>query len=289
MPHSLRDTLACCAILVAAASLAQPLLARAEANRPDQPAQENIRGLGQAILNYVVDADGLYPLAHAPRNPYGFAWNVVVHVPAGWREDAAPGSGRAERDAVAFPNSVMPYLPELAMLAAPNVPDVRQWPEGPSPKQPLRVGYSLNGLLHTYPQASLFAPGVVPLLWQGHGRVNMVGASVANPALRCDFFQVCRYGEGDIRESAHFLLKEAMPIQPPAPFQVLSVDLSLRSVPLAEIMFPLGKNEPPTAIMLGQAMQMCVNAGGEGRYPCFFRPDQLPPGSEAENLVLRHE
>jgi hypothetical protein len=94
--------------------------------------------------------------------------------------------------------TVMPYMKSAELLSSP----VQQGFTGtdtlnPAVK-PWEVGFTMNGMLHTYSATAVNNASIVPMIWTGTGNLKRVGRASANPHLICGsaWTGPCRFNPG---------------------------------------------------------------------------------------------
>jgi prepilin-type processing-associated H-X9-DG protein len=140
------------------------------------------------MMMYVQDYDETYPLAFGKQGNK-WTWDTEITTPPDWK------AGDIGYRQVAWANSVQPYIKNLQIDACPSSPELRRdlVPYNKALKPWADVAYTYNGLLMDYQEAGINAPAMLPMIWEGHGKVSIAGLSLANPALICDDAGPCRY------------------------------------------------------------------------------------------------
>jgi prepilin-type N-terminal cleavage/methylation domain-containing protein len=194
---TLVELLVVIAVIAIVAAILFPVLAQAREKARQITCLSNCKQWGSTFMMYVQDYDETYPLAFGySRSLGGWMWsasNAFHQVPVGWR-NGTPVE-RLQVAAVEWANSVQPYVKTYSVYACPSGAEVRLSTNYEQPLKPwANVSYTFNGLLMGYPEAGVVTPSRVPLLWEGHGKANIAGFALANPALICqDPDAGCRY------------------------------------------------------------------------------------------------
>jgi hypothetical protein len=273
MKVDLQETSVSLTILVVGFLMVSPTIASSIAQ--EEPAKSNLSALGKALVLYSEDADNLLPLAYAPSASLN-QWRIatMIRVPQGWED--GPSKNHKAEDAVAWPNSGVPYFKSLSKLEATGYPLLPMDKVGKALSQPAKVGFSLNGLLHAFQRNSIQHSGRVPLLWQGRGLVNLRGLTIANPSLQCPMTLDCRYGQANNKDAIMWAYSKPE-VKPDSIGLFLTADLSLQARKLnrSSIENPQDKYVDPYRVYKGNEPQEyweCTSPNA-GLNPCMFMPD----------------
>jgi len=186
---TLIELLVVIAIIAILAAILFPVFAQAKEAAKKTADLSNLKQTGTSIAIYLSDSDDTFPLAY--RFIPGTGWGVtyVVSTPLGWMGPGfAQGQpARMAQDASHWSNTIQPYTKNYGLMEAPGLPskDVYGYPTTGTPKPPALVNQTYNGLLHNWSATAVAAPSQLPLIWQGRGKGNAIGASLSNPALNC--------------------------------------------------------------------------------------------------------
>lgn len=163
----------------------------------DSTCLNNLNGLATAFALYVLDWDDRYPMAFTVESKTnrwrsGYPRNIedLCPIPPDWRWSQS--SDQHEVNYTHWANSVFPYCSSWGEYECPEGPKRTRTAEG-APKseyeepwiQPRNSSYTFNGLLHTYAQSGVVSPAKLPLIWEGLGKVRIVGFAMSNPILNC--------------------------------------------------------------------------------------------------------
>ena len=186
---TLIELLVVIAIIAILAAILFPVFAQAKEAAKKTAALSNIKQSCTSVAIYLSDSDDTYPIAYRFTTGVGWRWNYSVSTPLGWMGTGFP-QGQAARmaeDASHWSNNLQPYMKNYGIYEGPGLPavDVYGYPTTGTPKAPALVNMTMNGLLHNWSSTAVSAPSKLPLLWNGRGKGNAVGASLTNPALRC--------------------------------------------------------------------------------------------------------
>jgi hypothetical protein len=128
--------------------------------------------------------------------------NRGVCVPPDW-VDTNNTFGRPQTVQVArshWSNNLQSYIKSYGSLDAAGMPETSPMGAVKRMKDPALAGFTMNGLLHTYPASGIAAPANLPVLWMGIGKLNAVGMAYVNPYLTCPGTVTsngpCRYNPG---------------------------------------------------------------------------------------------
>jgi prepilin-type N-terminal cleavage/methylation domain-containing protein/prepilin-type processing-associated H-X9-DG protein len=183
---TLIELLVVIAIIAILAAILFPVFAQAREKARQTSCLSNDKQLGTAFLMYQQDYDECMPMAFGWNNDgQGWYWNFWHGNPVNWRPMTAV---RQAIYPVHWSNSTQPYIKNTGLLGCPsgpmtNLAGVADYAAPLAPPTP--ISYTFNGLLHTYPQAGMTAPASVPLVWEGRGKVRMLGFALSNPTLQC--------------------------------------------------------------------------------------------------------
>jgi len=196
-------------IIAILAAILFPVFARARQAGYRVSGVASLKQTATAIILYSTDSDDCLPNA-VPMDGNGVArGRTTVAIPAGW--DYAEFE---EGDAQVWANSIQPYMRSYAPLAAPGIGTYRYidtdfvppfhppygepdkvWNRKTRRDQWFNSSYTFNGLLSTYPSASIAEPSRLTLVWQGEGQAVGEGYANVAPILRCESEEAvpCRF------------------------------------------------------------------------------------------------
>jgi prepilin-type N-terminal cleavage/methylation domain-containing protein len=195
---TLIELLVVIAIIAILAAILFPVFAQAKQAAKKISSLSNTKQEGLALIMYCGDADDSFPLQTPINNDGTYVQDFSAAIPAGWDYAAYE-----QADALAWANSIQPYLKSFEMMAAPGEPKYRYTaddktiipPYATPRKQWYSSSYTFNGLLTSYSATSIALPASIVMLWQGEGKVAGEGYANANPLLNCDstYAEVCKF------------------------------------------------------------------------------------------------
>ncbi|MCH8274250.1 MAG: hypothetical protein IH851_05620 [Armatimonadetes bacterium] len=210
-PLALRDVIIIALVLVIAFCGLGLLLSLFAPQRNGGQTQcvSNMKQLGQGTHLYTEDHDGYYPLAMTA-NSRTRAWRVGLlrdgsdlgEFPHNWRP--SQDEVRWYENLTHWTNAVYPYVQNYGIYACPVSSERDRVDRGvPSSEyaspnvNPRNVSYTYNGFLHMFPNSGIVEPAQLPVLWEGHGKTQIIGFGLHNPALRCTTLdEPCIYRRG---------------------------------------------------------------------------------------------
>jgi len=202
---TLIELLVVIAIIAILAAILFPVFAQAKEAAKKTSALSNCKQTGTSFAIYNTDSDDMYPTAYRFTQGIGWRWNFNVSSPLGWMGPsfAQGAAGRMAEDASSWSNCIAPYTKSYALLEGPGLPlvNVYGYPDSGNAGQlapPAHDNLTFNGLLHAWSATAVAAPSQLPLIWQGRGKGNADGATIANPAIKCaqDGSTSCQYTPG---------------------------------------------------------------------------------------------
>ncbi len=240
-------------------------------HRDDSVLSERLHAQVRGLQLYTEDWDAIMPVCYRSDFPLQVLFNATIEVPPGWRRDTS-----AERKAQYFtryPNSVAPYFRSLADLEIPGAPliDFGSYRLEDSIADPLPVGFAFNGLLNSYPKASITSPNLVPMVWTGLGRANSRGLAENSPMLMCIQarpINECRFDPKDMTMSGSLLMLRGESKVSDGGIYFGLADGSVKVVPVNT------NNEPDSADPWKYENGRAWAYASDGRYPPIFRPDR---------------
>lgn len=204
---TLIELLVVIAIIAILAAILFPVFAQAKAAAKKTAAISNAKQSGTAILLYAADNDDLFPCGNVPNltvSTVQYRPNDDTNQnPNGWFNYPVA----QDEYALMWNNSTEPYRKNYDLLDAPGMPTVKisgsVWDAGyANPlKQPKNGHFTFNGFLHHWSTTAVAAPSILPLLWQGTGKLSKVGSAMANPRLNCTGTGPCLYNPGGLPQS----------------------------------------------------------------------------------------
>lgn len=187
----LLDVVWCSAVLISAGGACAGLIG----SDGPPPLMNNSGELAKALMLYATDHEGSFPLTMSRRPEGSYRWATMHPAPAdaiatsGWNTPAI-----VQATSVHWANSVRPYVKDPSHYRD-STQSVRTLPGDTfrDGVQPLVVGLSMNGLLHSYSQSAVTAPGLVPLVWAGNGSIALKGRATTTPLLYCTGRGPCKF------------------------------------------------------------------------------------------------
>ncbi|MCG9894714.1 MAG: prepilin-type N-terminal cleavage/methylation domain-containing protein [Fimbriimonadaceae bacterium] len=184
---TLIELLVVIAIIAILAAILFPVFAQAKEAAKKTTGISNMKQIGTGFNIYMADYDDLMPMAWSVRANGTHRFSTAHPAPqnaivgGGW--DAA---GVPETVAAAYHVSTQPYIKNTQMISSPNQTKLTLAGETFTPGvTPWEVGYTMNGLLNTWPATAIGNVSVVPMVWTGTGSMKRVGRSGANPSINC--------------------------------------------------------------------------------------------------------
>ena len=215
---TLIELLVVIAIIAILAAILFPVFAQAKEAAKKTAALSNVKQTGTSFAIYLSDSDDTFPLGYRFTNGVGWRWNFNVSTPLGWMGTgyAQGQAARMAQDASHWSNVLQPYSKSYGLLEGPGLPDKEVYGIGKTPagavKSPAASNLTYNGLLHGWSATAVAAPSQLPLIWNGRGKGNAIGASLSNPALMCpqDGTTACTYTPGGGVGGAMFVIYDSM-------------------------------------------------------------------------------
>jgi prepilin-type N-terminal cleavage/methylation domain-containing protein len=192
---TLIELLVVIAIIAILAAILFPVFAQAKTAAKKTASLSNVKQLGTGTQIYLADYDDVFPTQCGKLTNGLWAWNWWNSVPAGWTtylgfDSWSQGS---------WENVILPYVKNGNIFESPNGTDYNVFPNASGPsykvKEPYKVGYTYNGLLHAYNATGVTSPATTPLATQIAGKDNVIGFGTGPvPALECSVAnQACVY------------------------------------------------------------------------------------------------
>jgi len=189
---TLIELLVVIAIIAILAAILFPVFAQAKESAKKSGDLSNQKQLSLAFQQYLTDNDDVFPLGFGLRTNNAWAWNFNQYVPHDFTNGTGDSFGpdRLRSSPAAWANTIQPYTKNYGIYEGPGLPNVSGG--GVSSAQVLpgktraNVSYTYNGLLMAYGASGVVTPSKLPLLFSGRGKANVIGGSLANPALYCN-------------------------------------------------------------------------------------------------------
>jgi prepilin-type N-terminal cleavage/methylation domain-containing protein len=277
---TLIELLVVIAIIAILAAILFPVFAQAKEAAKKTAALSNCKQSGISFALYTTDSDDVFPLGYRFTPGTGWRWNYNVSQPLGWMGPtfAQGAPARMAEDSSHWSNGVAPYAKNTGIMQAPGLPnvDVYGYPTANNSGQtapPALSNLTFNGLLHAWAATAIAAPSQLPLIWEGRGKGNAIGAALSNPALQCaqDGSTSCLYQPG-VGYGAMFTIYNSMWMYNKGG-NVTFCDTSSKFRKFGATLSP-GNTDYKTDPYTGYNAQ--GNPGyywWDGHYPWLFRPD----------------
>jgi len=192
---TLIELLVVIAIIAILAAILFPVFAQAKEAAKQISTTSGMKQTGTAFQIYTADYDDNFPSAYAyvTGATERYWWNFGFSYPNG---SANPTTGYLDaEDSIGWSNAIYPYMKnyEILQTSSPtNVAGIAQNPAAGAPRQ-RNANFQFNGLLSHYSQTAVNSVSTTPLLWQGYGKVQVMGLARSNPRLICNATGPCRF------------------------------------------------------------------------------------------------
>lgn len=190
---TLIELLVVIAIIAILAAILFPVFAQAKEAAKKTADLSNVKQSSTSFQMYLADTDDVWPLAIGQDAAGVWLWNFNHYIPADY-PSAAGGDGSYARRIVAsvssWANSMQPYSKNYDILASPGTPAVSAGGASlatvAAGKRRANSTLTYNGILHGFGQSGIATPSKLPVLWNGRGKAQTIGAALANPVLYCN-------------------------------------------------------------------------------------------------------
>lgn len=174
---TLIELLVVIAVIAILAAILFPVFAQAREKARSITCISNLKQLGSATMMYVQDFDETFPMA------FGYGINQ-----GGWTSGftrPVPPDTFADADVwrCSYSNAVQPYIKNYGVYTCPSSTVQNGGYAALNPV--VKVSYSYNGLLQSYPLAGVAGPAGLIMLHSGRGRSYRLNGDVTQPALAC--------------------------------------------------------------------------------------------------------
>jgi prepilin-type N-terminal cleavage/methylation domain-containing protein len=182
---TLIELLVVIAIIAILAAILFPVFAQAKEAAKKTSSLSNVKQLGTATAIYTADYDDTFPRGFGFHPAVGHMWQYIHDVPADWRATGATYIAFANGSPM---NATEPYRKNLQMLETPGAGKRRfAGVDYSAPRKPYAsVGYSYNGLLHSYNATAVASVSTTPLFTQLGGKRSLEGFDSTVPTLYCN-------------------------------------------------------------------------------------------------------
>lgn len=194
---TLIELLVVIAIIAILAAILFPVFAQAKVAAKKTADLSNTKQIATATMIYGTDNDDLFPL-QAGRDCGGlWNFNSRVYVPADWNKTsvATDNGGCQKRVHSGYqtpPTEVLAYVKSDQMWQMPGTslatpPTGGEWDYSAANqlKAPIKITYSMNGLMTGYSTTAVVSPATTPAWWPGFGKTAYNGYTYTNPFLIC--------------------------------------------------------------------------------------------------------
>lgn len=174
---TLIELLVVIAIIAILAAILFPVFAQAREKARGIACLSNLKQLGTATTMYVQDYDETFPMA------FGYSINQ-----GGWTSGftrPVPPDAFPDPDVwrCSYSNAIQPYVKNYGVYACPSSTIQNGGYAAISPA--VKISYTYNGLLQSYPLAGVASPSGLILLHSGRGRSYRLNGDLVQPALAC--------------------------------------------------------------------------------------------------------
>jgi prepilin-type N-terminal cleavage/methylation domain-containing protein len=184
---TLIELLVVIAIIAILAAILFPVFAQAKEAAKKTSDLSNVKQISTSQQLYLGDTEDVYPTAYGRDNSGLYLWNFNHFIP--WDYPANTTSQRYQASPGSFANNMQPYAKNYQILASPGTPAVSGGAVSTEPiaagKQRANGTHTFNGLLMSYGASGIARPSRLPVMWNGRGKAQVIGAALANPALYC--------------------------------------------------------------------------------------------------------
>lgn len=205
---TLIELLVVIAIIAILAAILFPVFAQAKEKAKQTQCLSNLNQMGKSLALYLGDHDDTYPLAFT-HNGTQWLYQNWHPIPNDWNR--SDSDGMQAQFAMMWANSIFPYVLNWAVYECPSGVEFQvaganyaqsNWDE----QRPRRSGYFYNGLLHGYNASGVVNPAELATIWEGRGKVNVLGYSLPNPFLLCNagVGVRCLYTPADLPQGAMY-------------------------------------------------------------------------------------
>ena len=189
---TLIELLVVIAIIAILAAILFPVFSQAKEAAKKTSDLSNVKQTSMGVYMYCTDTDDVYPTAFGTDSTGTWRWNFNHYFPAD-KVIGAGGDGnypiRSQISRYSWANITQPYIKSQDMLAGPGMPEVivaAGLADFGGNANPKGVSYTYNGILAGSASTIVASPSALPMIWGGRGKAKVMGAALANPALRCD-------------------------------------------------------------------------------------------------------
>lgn len=187
---TLIELLVVIAIIAILAAILFPVFAQAKMAAKKTSALSNVKQLGTSVQIYIADQDDTFPLQGSynggtnnwrTRSGQG---SIYCAVPEGSVIGGREIEPRRSEESLFIFNAIRPYTKNINMYESTGLANVNPGFTAFNNAQLANLGFSYNGIIHSYSATAIAQPSRLPLFWQPW-RQNYTGGLFTSPMLDC--------------------------------------------------------------------------------------------------------